>query len=476
MTLPLTPEQAAILAHDTSRPLQVVAYAGTGKSTTIGLLDRASPPSPRLYLAFNKHIVAEMKDEENPRLAPTTDCRTINSLGARVFSSMISPRVLINKKKTTEIFKEVIKPFSKDIINELWESYDEIRAAYDLCKAYGYLPTSHPKAAASLATQTDVSLASDGPVPHWDVVDSMLVLSIRRAFAGDIDFNDQLYMPALFATSWPRYSRLYLDEAQDFSRVNYAMIRKMAGKSTVIYSVGDPYQSIYAFRGAMTDGMARQRKEFSCETLPLSVSFRCPSAIVANARWRAPGFKAFRNGGEVQTIDQFSGICVEDFVENSSVICRNNAPLFSLAMRLLARGRSVDMAGTDIGPRLVSILRRLGDMSISRPAILAAIDEWEERHEASKSTFDTAECLRAIASSPAAHDLGTTVAYVEHLYKQKGTIHLTTGHKAKGLEWDTVYHLDPSLLGRSEQDLNLRYVIETRSKESYFEIDSRGIS
>jgi len=58
-------------------------------------------------------------------------------------------------------------------------------------------------------------------------------------------------------------------------------------------------------------------------------------------------------------------------------------------------------------------------------------------------------------------------------------ITLSTGHKAKGLEWPTVIHLDPwrvpSKFAKSakangnpipmEQDLNLRYVIETRAQE-----------
>lgn len=52
---------------------------------------------------------------------------------------------------------------------------------------------------------------------------------------------------------------------------------------------------------------------------------------------------------------------------------------------------------------------------------------------------------------------------------------LLTGHKAKGLEWNTVYHLDPFLIGESEQELNLKYVIGTRSLENYYEILTKEI-
>jgi superfamily I DNA/RNA helicase len=53
---------------------------------------------------------------------------------------------------------------------------------------------------------------------------------------------------------------------------------------------------------------------------------------------------------------------------------------------------------------------------------------------------------------------------------------LLSGHKAKGLEWNTVYHLDPQRVPSPwaktdeaiEQELNIRYVIETRSKQNLF--------
>jgi superfamily I DNA/RNA helicase len=61
------------------------------------------------------------------------------------------------------------------------------------------------------------------------------------------------------------------------------------------------------------------------------------------------------------------------------------------------------------------------------------------------------------------------------MFDQQGAIKLLTGHKAKGGEWPIVYHLDPWLCRDDEQDLNLRYVITTRSQQELYEIDSRGI-
>jgi ATP-dependent exoDNAse (exonuclease V) beta subunit len=51
-----------------------------------------------------------------------------------------------------------------------------------------------------------------------------------------------------------------------------------------------------------------------------------------------------------------------------------------------------------------------------------------------------------------------------------------TGHKAKGLEFDVVYHLDRHLirLGEEQED-NLRYVIDTRAKDELYYITSAGV-
>jgi len=81
--------------------------------------------------------------------------------------------------------------------------------------------------------------------------------------------------------------------------------------------------------------------------------------------------------------------------------------------------------------------------------------------------------MRIFADS--SRTLSDAIARAEFVLRQDGPITLITGHKAKGLEWDTVYHLDPWLINSGEQEDNLKYVIQTRAKEAYFEIDSKAI-
>ena len=120
-------------------------------------------------------------------------------------------------------------------------------------------------------------------------------------------------------------------------------------------------------------------------------------------------------------------------------------------------------------------MRRLGEDGTGQEELLNAINHWEAEKTAKGSTTatDIADCMRVFARTGTT--LGRAIAYADHLFKQVGNIQLLTGHKAKGLEWPTVYHLDSWLLRPDEQDSNLRYVITTRAMETYYEINSVDI-
>jgi DNA helicase IV len=121
-------------------------------------------------------------------------------------------------------------------------------------------------------------------------------------------------------------------------------------------------------------------------------------------------------------------------------------------------------------------MKKLGDATMPRKALFTAIEEWRETRmlAGSKSAPDLADCMRVFAEHGAT--LSTAISYAEHIFAQTGTIRLLTGHKSKGLEFDNVYFLDPHLLSDTEQDHNLRYVIQTRSQNKLTELGSAGIS
>lgn len=466
-----TEEQSTIIksAVETKSNLIINALAGCGKTSTLEMIERALPRGPILYLVFNK----KNSDEATERMFSTTTVRTFNSLGHRIWAGACAKRLRLDAKKSHTILREMIDEVKdKGQKNEIWASYWQVIGGVALAKAFGYVPDGKYPNAKRLISQGafHATLEEKPDDLTSDLIDAVLVQSIKQAYDGAIDYNDQIYMPALFGGTFPNFPLVLVDEYQDLNPVNHMMIEKLAKQR--LMGVGDPHQSIYAFRGAKTNGMAEAQAKFAMTPLDLSTSFRCPQAVVEAARWRVPKFNWIKPGGHVETL---TTLLPSDISDSAAIICRNNAPLFRLALQLLIAGRGVTLAGSDIGPKVVGIMRKLGDDSLSKASLLSAIADWEAERLAKESTTaaDLAACMRVFAETGA--NLAQAIGYAEHLFAQKGKIQLLTGHKAKGLEFETVYFLDPFLCREEEQDQNLRYVIQTRSMNNLFEIDSRNI-
>jgi superfamily I DNA/RNA helicase len=467
-----TTEQTVIIdaACKTQDNLMINALAGTGKSSTLKMIDRAIKTKPALYLVFNRRNADEATS--SGEFADTTTIRTFNSLGHRIWAAYCAGKVVLDARKTNTLFKEHVDGLTKAEAKIVWTYYHIVADGVAKAKAIGYVPADVYPAAKRLANQTQLFNAMDEPPDEHaaEIIDHILTESIKRAYKGLIDYNDQIYMPALFGGAFPKFPLVLVDEYQDQSPVNHAMLEKLVRGR--IIGVGDPWQNIYGFRGAKSGGMGEAIEKYRMTSLDLSVSFRCPQAIVEAAQWRVPHFKWSKQGGHVEQVSLFRG---SDFPDDATIICRNNAPILRLAFKLISDGRSVSVMGSELGPRLIGIMKKFGPESMKREAVFAAIETYREEKvlAGSKSASDLADCMRVFADH--GDTLGTAISYAEHLFKQTGTIRLLTGHKSKGLEFENVFFLDPWLLSDSEQDKNLRYVIITRSQNSLTILDSKSI-
>lgn len=85
---------------------------------------------------------------------------------------------------------------------------------------------------------------------------------------------------------------------------------------------------------------------------------------------------------------------------------------------------------------------------------------------------DQQACLMVFAE--VGDTLGEAIAYADNLFSSQGPIQLMTGHKSKGLEFDTVFILDRELIRVREfqQEKNLLYVMQTRAKKELFYVQS----
>ena len=491
-----TPEQESIISflRDDPRSLLISALAGAAKTSTLVLGAHAMPVLPTLACAFNKKIADEMAK----RFPSHVTSATMNSLGHRAWGAALGKRLTLNADKMYTLTLAESERATGADKSYFSENFASILRATRLAKSSGYIPASMATLGKTLCTEDEFidTLApqlDSNPDPQFlHFLNKILAASIGEAFSGVIDFDDQIYMSTLFGGQYTKYPVVLVDEAQDLSPLNHMALSRMVANRLV--AVGDPNQAIYGFRGAHASSMAVLKDQFQMEELSLSVSFRCPKAVVEVARRRAPHMSApdWAKPGHVERLGAWTCAAVPD---GAVIICRNNAPLFSVAMRLIRAGRGVQVVGADLGKSLILLLEKLGGKGVNcdQRKLLFFIDSWEEeelskaRDSRKAAIRDRAECLRVFCEFGA--DKAEISAYAKHLFSSKGPIQLMTGHKSKGLEFDVVYFLDSFLIpskfslrlaeegndAQYQQELNLRYVIETRSKDQLYYVTSEDL-
>lgn len=484
-----TPEQSAIIEAATQpQSLIVNALAGTGKTTTLTMLARALPAEPALALAFNKKI----KEELEKRFPKNFSVMTMNGLGHRAWSFTINKKqMLIDANKLGRLTNLALQPFPES--RNQWGS---IKTMVVMAMQRGLVPSQFQHARSLLpdtpATweQLDYELDSGLSPDERKLARKILIASIEEGFNGCISFDDQIYLPVVFSGAFPRFPVVLVDEAQDLSPLNHEMLRKVAAGKLIV--VGDPRQAIYAFRGADHNSMTNLKalkKEWI--ELPLNTTFRCPQRVVDRQHVHAPQYRAAESNPMGEIVDLTNNPWNADTLKpyattELAILCRNNAPLLSMAFKLLRRGIGVNMLGRDIGKGLSSLCKKLSpDQSVHTTDFQLLLTNWfeterskaEVNEDAAKidSVTDRYECIQAVIDNRKPRTVRDLISELDNLFaRDNGLVTLATGHKAKGLEWDTVLHLDPwripSKWAKKESEIvqenNLQYVLETRTKHT----------
>lgn len=476
MTFTPTPEQLAVIGAtvDTEANLLISALAGAAKTSTLILVAQALPTTPILCLAFNKKIA----DEMTKRLPSNCTAKTLNGLGHGVWGDAIGRRLTIETSKVYDLLTSELASASVETRKAVDDQFTDILRTIDFGKACGWIPDdfSRPPFKAK-PLLSDLEFFAKIEEKYDDLIIELITRvtckSLDLAFQGICDFNDQILMPTLFHGAFPRFPLVLVDEAQDLSALNHAMLRKIVKKRLI--AVGDPNQAIYGFRGAHEESMDLLRKEFSMTELNLTVSFRCPVEVVKHAQWRAPSMQApdWAKPGSVTTLSTWT---VNDVPDNAAVICRNNAPLFSTAVKLLKSGRPAELYGNDIGKGLLKVMTKLGQRNMKIDEARLALARWHVDKKAKTKSpghsalRDRVECIEIFLSH--GETLGDAMAYAQHLFNSRGPTKLMTVHKSKGLEFPNVLILDEHLISDRAQDPNVRYVAITRTQEALTYINS----
>jgi superfamily I DNA/RNA helicase len=455
ITHDLTPQQeAAIAAAADAGNLQIIARAGCGKTSTI--CEMAKVVGPSIAVAFN----VRAKDDLVSKLPATSTAKTLNSLGAgAVYRGM--GRKLLDADKMFKLAKEM----------KLGEDLAPALLLAQKARLRGLVvPFGQPKALDD-STWSDVAEDNDISEEIIPAAQDLLFRSVHAAFSGTIDFDDQLYLPIIYSLPITPAETIFVDEAQDLNGLQHRLVCRSGRR---VISVGDPAQSIYQWRGALEDSMAALAMATAARELPLSVSFRCPKAIIAEAQKYVPDIVA----APWAKLGYVGQATISDVPSGGTILCRFNAPLIRAAFSLLKSGRPVKMIGRDISLIVRSYVRR------QKLPAHASIDMLRRRLASElasasgaklRKISDRIETIQAIIEYGSPATVGDLETILNRLFaERKDAIILSTIHRAKGLEWPVVYWLQksPSWYDATEQaEQNCAYVAVTRAQERLYFID-----
>lgn len=519
-----TEEQKAIIATAQQRKGSIMVEAGAGcaKTTTLELAAKGIK-TPALALAFNKTVATEMKG----RFAGNFEVKTMNGLGhmawARANPSI--PKLELDDRKLGKLVTAVAKDRKVDLSSDQWDS---LRQLVTKAQQQGLVPQSDRCAAGTIipddregwqSLAEDIGLFPDDFDLIWELGREVLERDIALARNGIISFDDQIYCSTMLGGRFPRFPVTLVDEDQDLNMMNIKMLQLATATEGRLFAVGDKRQSIYGFRGAEGDAAGLIRlimPEASWTDLPLMTTFRCPKSIVARQQRHVPGYRAHTSNlegtithflapnGSAEDKEEWPGWNFSDVkraAEDSSeapegreaeiaILCRNNGPLLTLAFKLLRQGVGCHMLGRDIGKGLDLLSKKLfPDGNTPRLICEGKIKDWREsecalarandKPEKVAGITDRAECLLAVLEGASCRDAGQLRDQLVRLFSRtSGQVTLSSIHRAKGKEWDCVVHLDPwrvpsrqakreAAEGRYrqlEQELNIKYVCETRTR------------
>jgi hypothetical protein len=467
---------------DTDDHCRLTARAGTGKSFSLreAIWRRlGSNPGERLqYVAFNKLIAAEFQ-ADLPRGAVAS---TLHSAGFSACTRALDIAGVDRKKPYRHA--AAILPAGG------WEGRQARGAMVKLASLsknymlFGQSTVDIPEdILIRLAANHGIMVPPRYRNATLGGVADLLALCINDTAC--IDFDDMIWLPVVLGLQFDDVDMLLVDEAQDLSPLQHAMIRQMSNR---IIFVGDDRQAIYAFRGADSASMDTLDAALSADpardlyALPLTLTRRCPRSHVELARSLVPDFGCLPEAPEGVLNADGSG---RDVGPGWLVLCRTNAPLIGAAFGYAGAGARVAIAGRDIGEQLATLARSFQARDADdlrrkvesfRAGELARLAEIDGSDDEAAALIDQCECIATVAGWG-----GTVAEVVESLEEMfvdpskvnmDGCILLSSIHRAKGREADNVAILAPELIPSKKaitpeawrQELNLAYVASTRSK------------
>jgi len=259
------------------------------------------------------------------------------------------------------------------------------------------------------------------------------------------------------------------------------------------------------FNGADTNGMDSLIRETGAVELPLSVSYRCPKSHITLAQQIDPQIECAETAVDGTINDLVFGKFVERCNElnragqTSLAMGRKNSTVIFAALSLLANQIKIIVRGRDFGAMLSNIVKKTAYSNPSKKTTKIGFDfrnfpvhlrDWAEKElaqmqkrnaseSAKQAVLDKQQSLQIMYNAVYCdgYTIEQLINYIESFFDDgngnRGAVILSTVHRAKGLEADVTFVLNPHEMpliwkGQSEdertQEMNIKFVILTRSK------------
>jgi len=285
----LNPQQREAV-ETTEGPLLVLAGAGSGKTRV--LTSRIAylvgvcgiPPDQILAVTFTNKAAGEMKERVEKLLGPQAgeiSIGTFHSIGVRILRRDIGHLarsrgfVIYDDSDSIGVIKEVLK---REGLDPKVHDPRRIRWQIDQWKNAGLLPPAVTERARDLDEELVAKLYAK--------------YQRKLADAEALDFGDLLLLTAELFRKHPRvlafyqrkYSYILVDEYQDTNGVQYGIVGQLSAGHRNLCVVGDPDQSIYAWRGADLRNILDFEKDYTdAKVIKLEKNYRSTQPILSAA-------------------------------------------------------------------------------------------------------------------------------------------------------------------------------------------------
>ena len=274
----------------TEGPLLVIAGAGSGKTRVLThrvahLIGAVGvKPNEILAITFTNRAANEMRE----RLE-----RLLGDTGRRIW-------ILTFHAACGRILRREAPRLGYRSNFTIYDSADQVRLVKAVLEEEGF----DPKRFTPRGIHSQISAAKNrlvGPGEYRQRLSSFFEQTVaevyeryqqRLAASNAMDFDDLLFLTVEVLERFPeareRWQKAFryvlVDEYQDTNHAQYRLLRILAEKHRNVCAVGDPDQSIYAFRGADIRNILEFERDFGeTQTVALEQNYRSTNAILRAA-------------------------------------------------------------------------------------------------------------------------------------------------------------------------------------------------